>query len=118
VEACYCPFPQCGSGACICGGGKFIGCAPVALATCAAATARVAALCPELVGTRFDNFCTSTSDNSGCVTKCLNQVTACGDLVCSSALACDRATDLYTMCMGACKSALAAPAPRLDGAIP
>jgi len=28
AEACYCPFPKCNqNGACICGGGKFIGCA-------------------------------------------------------------------------------------------
>lgn len=28
AEPCYCPFPQCGEGACICGGGRYLGCAP------------------------------------------------------------------------------------------
>ena len=26
TEACYCPFPQCGEGMCLCGGGKYLGC--------------------------------------------------------------------------------------------
>ena len=28
-ESCWCPFPKCADGACICGGGRFWGCAPV-----------------------------------------------------------------------------------------
>jgi hypothetical protein len=107
VQLCYCPFPQCGNGACICGGGKFIGCAPVSLGTCATARSRVAALCPELAGTGFDNLCASSSDG-GCITKCLNQVSSCGDILCSFGLTCDRVADPYTMCMSACKSALTA----------
>src|SRR5438067_1852866 len=28
AENCFCPYPTCGPGACFCGGGRFLGCAP------------------------------------------------------------------------------------------
>ena len=105
AEECYCQYPQCGAGSCACSGGKLIGCAPVGLGTCSAAQARVAGLCPELAGNDFDKLCTSA--NSGCVTKCLNQVGSCGDIYCSIFRTCSRATDLYATCMSECMSALA-----------
>jgi hypothetical protein len=101
-EACYCPFPQCGSGACICGGGRFIGCAPVELSTCGNAKARVGALCPNIKSTVFDNLCSQT--NSACITKCLNEVTSCSDVSCAFCDYCDCATDRFLTCVGKCTS--------------
>jgi hypothetical protein len=105
-EACYCPFPQCSSsGACVCGGGKFIGCAPVALTNCTAAKARVAALCPEFSGSPFDTLCAPS--DTGCVTKCLNQVTACGDMSCYTCRDCKCKADPFMTCLDQCTRALA-----------
>ncbi len=103
AEPCYCPFPQCGSGACFCGGGRYIGCAPVDLASCDSAKARVSALCPQLGGPTFDNLCAGTDSN--CITKCLNDVTSCGDVSCSFCEGCDCATDPFLTCMGKCTTA-------------
>jgi hypothetical protein len=104
-ETCYCPFPQCGSGACKCGGGKFIGCAPVDLTACANAEARVGNLCPQLAGATFDNLCNQT--DTACITKCLNDVTSCADVFCTFCEACDCATDNFLTCVGKCSSGLA-----------
>jgi hypothetical protein len=103
AEPCYCQFPQCGSGACFCGGGRYIGCAPVDLASCDSAKARVSALCPQLSGPTFDNLCAGTDTN--CITKCLNDVTSCGDVSCSFCEGCDCATDPYLTCVGKCTTA-------------
>jgi hypothetical protein len=106
TETCYCPYPQCGSnGACICGGGKYLGCAPAGLATCAGAKAQVAALCPTLKGTTFDSLCAQA--NSACITKCLGDVTSCSDVFCSFCEACDCAGDSFSQCVASCTSALA-----------
>jgi hypothetical protein len=103
-DACYCPFPQCGAGACDCGGGKFIGCAPAGLDTCAAAKSRVASMCPTLKGATFDGLCQQT--DTACVTKCLNDVTACGEVGCSFCEACDCFTDPFMKCVSTCRNAL------------
>lgn len=105
AESCYCPYPKCSQGgACVCGGGKFVGCAPVGLGTCAAAKARVAGLCPTLPGPFLDGLCTGT--DSACVTKCLNEVTSCDDLSCSSCEACRCAADAFMRCRDACQKQL------------
>ena len=105
ANACYCPFPQCSpNGACVCGGGQFIGCAPTNLTTCTAAKARVAALCPQLHGATFDNLCTQSE--TACVAKCLNDVGACGEVGCAFCEACDCAGDAFSTCVGKCRSAL------------
>jgi hypothetical protein len=101
-DACYCPFPQCGSGACVCGGGKFIGCAPTNLSSCADAKTRVGTMCPQLKGATFDNLCSQA--NTACITKCLNDVTSCGDVGCAFCEACDCATDNFLTCVGKCSS--------------
>lgn len=103
-EACYCPFPQCGSGSCFCGGGKFIGCAPVGLDTCAAAKKRLADLCPTLRGNTWKGLC-QQSDRP-CVTKCLNDVGTCDQAVCSFCEGCDCASDAFTTCVSSCERAL------------
>jgi hypothetical protein len=104
-ESCYCPFPQCSSqGACICGGGHFLGCAPSNLATCSAAKARVATLCPQLKGATFDSLC--LQPGSACITKCLNDVTACGEINCAFCEACDCAGDVFTQCRAKCGGTL------------
>jgi hypothetical protein len=107
AEACYCPFPQCGSnGACICGGGKYLGCAPVGLATaCSVAKAQVAALCPTLKGPTFDGLC--ARPDSACVTECLGKVTACSDVSCTFCETCGCATDRFSQCLASCTSPMA-----------
>ena len=104
AEACYCPYPQCGSnGACICGGGKYLGCAPTALASCSGAKAQVATLCPNLKGPTFDGLCNQA--NSACLTKCLGEVTTCSDVSCAFCEACDCANDRFTQCVANCTNA-------------
>jgi len=106
ADACYCPFPKCQQGgACVCGGGKFLGCAPAALSTCATAKARVADMCPTLSGATFDNLCQGS--DSACVTSCLNQVTACSNIACSTCETCDCAGDAFSACRAKCGSATA-----------
>lgn len=105
ADACYCPYPQCSSaGACVCGGGKFIGCAPSGLTTCTDAKARVASLCPQIGGSIWDAVCNQS--DSGCIAACLNQVSACSDIACAMCEACDCASDSFTRCVATCKSAL------------
>ena len=105
AEACWCPFPQCNpSAACFCGGGRFIGCAPQGISTCAEAKTRVAALCPTLSGPTFDGLCARTSPE--CVTKCLAEVNSCSDLSCTFCEACDCAGDHFSACYGQCVIAL------------
>jgi hypothetical protein len=104
-EKCYCPYPKCGNdGACFCGGGKFVGCAPVQLTTCVAAKARIAAMCPTLSGRTFDTVCDGA--DSLCATKCLNDATVCSDVRCSFCDACDCAGDPFGACLAKCKAAL------------
>jgi hypothetical protein len=100
--ACYCP--QCTPQTCKCAGGKYVGCAPAGLQTCAAAKSRVAGMCPQLAGASLDALCSAT--DSLCVTKCLNEVTACGDITCSLCQACDCASDAFMRCRGECQKAL------------
>jgi hypothetical protein len=105
AEACYCPYPQCSSaGACVCGGGKYIGCAPATLATCSAAKARVTTLCPQLKGTILDSLC--QQPDSACITKCLDEVTSCGEVSCSFCEACDCVGDPFMQCRAKCNTAL------------
>lgn len=104
AETCYCPT-QCTSAVCSCGGGRFLGCAPQALGTCAAARDRVAALCPALKGAVFDGLCKRT--DSLCVTKCLNAVASCGDIACSMCEGCDCAGDAFSRCQAECGKVLA-----------
>jgi len=104
---CYCPFPKCNPlGACICGGGRFVGCAPQAIATCAGAKTRVAALCPNLKGATFDAVCNQPSPE--CVTKCLAEVNSCSDVSCSFCDVCDCMGDRFSVCYGQC-TALTGP---------
>ena len=105
AEGCYCPFPQCSSnGACVCVGGKYLGCSPAGLATCSGAKAQLAALCPTLKGPTFDALCSGT--NSACITKCLDEVTSCSDVFCTFCEACDCASDRFSQCLGTCTSAI------------
>ena len=101
AEPCWCPFPQCNSSAaCVCGGGRFLGCAPPAIATCAGAKARISALCPTLSGPTFDGLCARPSP--ACVTKCLAEVSSCSDVGCSFCEICDCAGDNFSNCYAQC----------------
>jgi hypothetical protein len=105
AQSCYCPFPQCGpNGACICGGGKFIGCAPADLSSCTGAKASVAKLCPDLYGATFENLC--KQDNAECITKCLNDVGSCGDVLCTFCEDCKCMKDSFSTCIDKCVAAL------------
>jgi len=104
AESCYCPYPQCGAGACVCGGGKFIGCVPVNLSTCDAAKARVAELCPSLHGPTFDKLCEQSS--ATCITKCLGDVTSCDDVFCTFCEDCKCTADPFSTCVASCSAAL------------
>jgi hypothetical protein len=77
----------------------------VQLGTCAAAKARVAGLCPDISGATFDDLCQQS--DAGCITKCLNDVTSCGDVRCSFCEICDCAGDAFATCRSKCRSALA-----------
>ena len=102
---CYCRYPQCSPyGACYCGGGIFLGCAPTDLSTCTAAKARVASLCPGLSGATFDGLCQAS--DSACVTKCLNEVDDCGDISCSMCEVCDCPSDAFMRCRASCRKLL------------
>jgi len=106
TEACYCPFPKCGeNGACICGGGKFVDCVPADLATCPDAKARVADLCPSLAGPALDDLCNPA--DTLCITKCLDEMDSCDDIVCSLCVDCDCALDSFSMCVAQCRTDLA-----------
>jgi hypothetical protein len=103
--ACWCPFPQCGSnGACVCGGGKFIGCVPLNYATCEEAKARVASLCPQMNGVTWDGLCDQA--DSACIIKCLDQVDSCTDVHCTFCDTCGCFTDRFGTCVEQCKSSL------------
>jgi hypothetical protein len=107
AEACYCPFPQCNpNGACICGGGKFVGCVPAGLDSCPDAKARVADLCPSLAGPVLDDLCDRTDDTL-CITKCLDELDSCSDIFCSLCVDCDCAVDDFSMCVAQCRTRLA-----------
>jgi len=102
-EACYCPYPACGAGGeCFCGGGQFIACVPAGLTTCDAAKARVSTLCPTLKGMTYDGLCQQTA--SVCITKCLNEVTACSDIACTACDTCGCAGDRFSGCVAACRT--------------
>jgi len=106
TDTCYCPFPNClQGGACRCGGGKVLGCAPQGLTTCTAAKARVAAMCPTLSGATFDSVCQQR--DSVCVEECFNEVTSCRDVGCAFCEACDCAGDRFDTCRAKCRSLLA-----------
>jgi hypothetical protein len=104
TESCYCPFPKCGSGACICGGGRFLGCVPSGLATCASARDRVAGLCPQLAGTSFDKLCDQA--DTRCTVKCLAEVGSCADIFCGFCTTCDCMADPYSACVANCTASL------------
>ncbi len=113
AESCWCPMPKCGPGACICGGGSFLGCAPQA-SGCAATVHCLPAGRPgpqndkgcigcayqngcdqafaQMVGTctgqkgRLDLF--SCTKNPACVTDCINKLARCEDIGCGLCSAC------------------------------
>jgi hypothetical protein len=103
AEACYCPSCEPGV-VCACGGGRYVGCAPAGQSSCTDARARVASLCPQLASDSFKNLC--NQKGTECITKCLNEVTACGDLACSMCDQCDCAGDTFSSCVAACRKAL------------
>ena len=119
AEPCYCPFPTCGAGACGCGGGRFVGCAPRASGCAGSISCRPAerAAGPDARGCFA---CAASSDcktawtqlldglgalgcrpgaaqvsdfrcdtRPDCVTKCINQVQKCGDIGCGLCGVCD-----------------------------
>ena len=82
-----------------------MGCASAKYATCKDAMNRVGSLCPELNPASLAALC----DQSDilCVTKCLNEVTACSDIACGICPMCFCAQDKYSTCMQSCRTFLA-----------
>jgi len=118
AQPCYCPFPTCDrSGACVCGGGKFVGCAPTGLGTCAAARDRVASLCPQLSQSSLPSVCDSGQSAPECIIKCLNDVGSCRDVACSFCETCDCAGDAFYTCLGKCRTLLTGNV-GLDASVP
>ena len=101
AESCWCPSPKCEASAnCVCGGGRFISCAPANWSTCATAKARIGALCPSINSETFKSLCDSPM--VPCTTKCLAEVKSCIEVSCSFCDACDCAGDAYGACYQQC----------------
>jgi hypothetical protein len=97
AEDCWCPA-ACGV-KCFCGGGRFFGCVPLDLAKCTGAADRVTALCPSLAAD-VRTLCPASDD--ACSTKCLNDVTLCDDLLCSTCQDCKCKQDKFGSCLEVC----------------
>jgi hypothetical protein len=107
TEACWCP-DRCAAVACICGGGKFLGCdgkAPPATMACGDALAAVQQTCAGLpfVGLIGD-LC--SRPNPACVTDCLTRVASCAEIDCSFCTFCDCAPPAtpspFAACLASC----------------
>jgi hypothetical protein len=101
AEPCWCPA-ACGV-QCFCGGGRYFGCVPSGLSTCAAASDRVGKLCPNLAA---DVTALCPSSGEECTTKCLNEVTSCDDLMCTTCKDCKCMQDSFGRCLEACMLAM------------
>jgi hypothetical protein len=97
AESCWCPT-ECGV-VCKCGGGRYWGCAPVGLATCASASDRLAKLCPDLAAA-VTRLCESSP--SECIANCLNEITSCDALQCMFVTVAPGCSGLYRRCINAC----------------
>ena len=110
--ACWCPFPDCGPGACACGGGAFLACVPATGCTppgcrlvdsiagpdlkgcyrcqkpadCAAARARLQTACQFSEAWIGGLVCDKRPD---CVFQCLSAVNVCTDVGCDFCTTCD-----------------------------
>jgi len=100
AESCWCPT-ECGV-VCTCGGGRYWGCAPAGLATCAGARDRLAKLCPDVAG-GVTQLCESSSGE--CIAKCLNDFTSCHDIECAFCTVCPGCASIYHRCFDECRDA-------------
>jgi len=94
TESCWCPIVCDSKVACVCGGGKFLGCQDSAgTQSCDAQVARVQNLCAGQPFTSFLNgICSSGALNPTCVGGCLSQLTtvdSCAQIDCSFCTTCD-----------------------------
>jgi hypothetical protein len=96
AEPCWCP-EACGA-ICTCGGGRYIGCAPIDRYTCAGASKQVASLCPA-VAAEVEALCSS---GAPCAIKCLNEVETCDDVMCTTCKDCKCVQDDYSRCVEEC----------------
>lgn len=113
AEPCHCPYPQCGGGLCACGGGKYLGCAPMASGcpssvacrpagrhtpqdakgcvscayqeTCEQAFAQMTETCSDKKGLLSAFSC---ARNPSCVTACINALARCEDIGCGLCAQC------------------------------
>ena len=92
TEACWCPSECNPNIACICGGGRFLGCDDRSVvSSCEAELARVEAMCgaTAMVG-QVRSLC--ATGNPVCIQGCLAQLTttqSCSQIVCGFCLTCD-----------------------------
>ncbi len=128
---CYCPPASCGStAACVCEGGRYLGCNPVGNgcstsscgllaqpsapdqngcttcvepADCTGAIAQLAATCAALPVDSTQWLCGGT-DGDICAAFCLAGLRTCDSAVCALCLDCSCANDLLDSCLNECLS--------------
>jgi hypothetical protein len=112
VEACWCPSECDPNIACICGGGRFLGCADKAVvASCTNELAAVEAKCTGQPGfvQYLGDICSSS--NPSCVAGCLANLKntgSCTEIDCNFCPVCDCAgtTTPFVACLSACNPPL------------
>jgi hypothetical protein len=115
TEACWCPSECNPNIACICGGGRFLGCDDKAAAgTCGAEMARVQTMCAGMpFVAQIDTFC---AFNAPCMQGCLAQLTttaSCAQIDCSFCIACDCLPPSMPSAFRTCVNSCAQPDPPL-----
>jgi hypothetical protein len=115
TESCWCPSVCDSKIACVCGGGKFLGCEDSTGTTnCDTQLARVQNLCanhPFL--NDLSNVCAS---NPTCIGGCLSQLTtvdSCAQIDCSFCTACDCSSPSPPSQLSTCIAGCTAPPPPL-----
>jgi hypothetical protein len=115
TESCWCPSVCDSKVACVCGGGKYLGCVnSPGTDSCDAELARVQVLC---VGQPFVNFLSGIcASNPTCIAGCLSQlgtVDSCAQIDCSFCTTCDCSGPAMPSPLGACVAGCALPPPPL-----
>lgn len=115
TEACYCPTECDPNIACICGGGRFLGCEDKAVfAGCTTALATVQAKCTGQAFVQYiGGLCSSAADPT-CVAGCLatlNNTGSCAEIDCYFCPACDCAPPTTPSPFRACLQTCAPPLP-------
>jgi hypothetical protein len=110
TESCWCPSECNPNIACVCGGGRFLGCEDSTVtAACDAELARVKALCAGTTSFagQLGDLCVA---NHSCIAGCLAALTtvdSCSQIDCSFCIACDCAPftpSQFSTCVNSCNT--------------